>query len=949
MEKLPNYLAQLTTQQRKAVQHANRPLMIVAGAGTGKTTVLTSRIAYLVSQGVDPSKILALTFTEKAATELETRLDELLPLGQNQVFASTFHGFGQHILTQFGLYSGVNDQTKVLTQIESEILLGDHIMDAPLDSLRPLSNPKSHVRPILQFISRCKDELISPRQLDQWVKSNQLEQYDRQTYLELAAVFHYYQALLQTQNLLDYGELLSRSHHLLKNHQDALHKLQQQFMHILVDEYQDTNFAQDEILTLLATKNGAITVVGDDDQSIYRFRGASVGQMERFLQTFPHTAVVTLTENFRSPQTILDAAYELIQHNNPYRLEVSAKINKKLTSKIANVSTKPSTLNPIPLYTFPADLKEAEWIVADITSRIEAGALAGDHCILTRTNAESNVIRAQLEAEGIVYTTEAGSQLKNEQTVQLLINFLKSVVNPLDALALFFLATSPVYGIEGSRLIPLLARNRATHATLESLLADQFTDESSKKLLNDLNAARNSLTHKPTSRVLLDWINAHDALQHLNKQSSDQGTHLAQVLTAFFSLIASFERSTNEPSVFHFLETLPSLLDSFAEDKTELNLSSDAVKLFTIHMAKGLEFPIVYITNLSVDRFPTIERHTGYEIPTELLQYEVVEGEHKREERRLMYVAMTRAKRELILTRAETYGKGRPRKASLFLNEFNNKSEILNTKNEIDTKSKPPPISNFEFRASNFPLRLSPHKIEDYQTCPLRYRYAHIDHLPVPDEQPLMVGAAIHRSIEYYFSQRTAGKKVTIDQLIKLLEDNWHSHGFISKTHEEARKQDALSQLHTFYDDFSKLPLPDNIEYPVELSLDGVLVNGRIDAVFSTFPDHSSGVIIDFKTSDTVRTGEQASKRADSSLQLGLYALAWQQQHQTLPELALYFPSSGSFGWTTRSERRLATITSKVEAVRDAIIAEDFDPTPSVFACSLCPFRSFCPASMAKD
>ncbi len=911
---------QLTKQQRQAVEYSGGPLMIVAGAGTGKTTVLTQRIDWLIEQGTAAKNIVALTFTEKAATDMERRLDETLPIGQFETNISTFHGFGRMILEQFSLQSGVTEQTQTLSEAQQTLLLREHIMEFPLKTLRPLANPTQNVRAMLQFFSRCKDELITPETLLDYE-----DETDPDLYKELSDAYAFYQKLLQDNDSLDYGDLLCRSYYLIKKNASVQKKLREQFTHILVDEYQDTNHAQIELLRLLMSETGNVTVVGDDDQSIYRFRGAAVGQMEAFQQKFK-PRIISLTENFRSNQPILDKAYDLIQHNNPHRLEVSARVSKKLTAM-----PEASGLGVKVMHHKTGEM-EVEGIIADIQLRLEQGIHPDDLCILVRTNSQSLLFQHELERQGISYTTQSRSTLKNDQTTKLLLCFLNAVANPLDHLSLFFLATSALYNIEGSQLIPLMAEAKSQHITLESLLEPG-------QLLDDLRQARDIAGSQPTSELLFRWFKQHAYWRNVTEEHADQDDHIAKVLTLFFGIVKQFEQSTNNKSIFHFLESLDVLLSDFdGGTDEEIDLSAGSVKLLTVHLAKGLEFPVVYVTNLASDRFPSRDRIDSFQIPQALLSSQEPEGEHLREERRLMYVAMTRAKNDLILSYADQYGGGRIRKPSIFLQEVNLAMDEVKT---FDSKPDAIKTSNVKTK----PIILSPHKIDDYITCPLKYKYAHVDNLPVPDEQPLMVGQAIHAVIEYYFAQKQQKNNPPLTELNEILHKHWRGRGFISKTHELMRLEDAERQVALFTSKFEKMPVPQSTELKFTLKVGDHTLNGRIDAVFS---DKNETSIIDFKTSDSVTTQEQADRRAKESLQLTLYALYWQEKHGKMPDkLGLYFTSSGLFGWTTRSARQLENAKIKIDTIAAAIQAEQFEATPSSFVCGFCPFRHFCPESMA--
>jgi len=334
----------LNPEQLIAVTHGDGPLLIIAGAGTGKTKVITHRIAHLIENGVNPNQILALTFTEKAAGEMEERVDRLVPYGYSNVWISTFHSFGDRILRDNVLEIGLAPDFKVLSEAEKIIFLKEHLFELPLNYYRPLGNPIKYISAITGLISRLKDEdvgveeyvtyadglkklvgetlVVSHREGTSPSPTAQgfgLEQQD-----ELAKTYAKYQELMAKHGYLDFGDQVVLPLKLFRARPHILKRYQEKFRYILVDEFQDTNFAQFQLVKLLSERHKNITVVGDDDQSIYKFRGAAISNVLGFQKIYPDAKLITLTKNYRSCQPILDSAYRLISHNNPDRLEVKA-------------------------------------------------------------------------------------------------------------------------------------------------------------------------------------------------------------------------------------------------------------------------------------------------------------------------------------------------------------------------------------------------------------------------------------------------------------------------------------------------------------------------------------------------------------------------------------------------------------------------------------------------
>jgi DNA helicase-2/ATP-dependent DNA helicase PcrA len=321
MIKIPEEARKLNTEQKAAVRFGEGPLLIIAGAGTGKTTVVTERIKYLITSGrAKPQEILALTFTEKASREMETRVDIALPYGVTQMWISTFHAFCDRILRGEAINIGIDPGYKLMTEAETILFFRKHLFQFDLKDFRPLGNPTKFISGMIQHFSRLKDEDVSPMEYRAY-RNN-----------ELSRAYRTYEELKVKEGVADYADLISWALKLFRERPAILKKYQQQFKYILIDEFQDTNFAQNELAVLLAGKKKNITVVGDDDQAIYRWRGAAISNIIQFRKTFPKAKIVVLTKNYRSTKEILDRSYDLIQKNNPDRLEVAEKIDKKLES-----------------------------------------------------------------------------------------------------------------------------------------------------------------------------------------------------------------------------------------------------------------------------------------------------------------------------------------------------------------------------------------------------------------------------------------------------------------------------------------------------------------------------------------------------------------------------------------------------------------------------------------
>ena len=453
----PPLLADLTPRQRKAVTHGNGPLLIVAGAGTGKTTVITRRIAWLIAEKrAKPSEILALTFTDRAALEMTERIDRLVPYGYTDTVISTFHAFGDRLLRDHALEAGLSDRSTVMSRAEQVIFLREHLFELPLDKYRPLGDPTRFLHALVTLISRARDEDVDPAEY--LVAARELSERaaaapedaalgeEAAQQAELAGLYAAYESLMRANDRFDFGDQVSLVLRLLREHPAVLAEERQRYRYILVDEFQDTNYAQFELVKLLAGSATAnVTVVGDDDQSIYRFRGAALSNILGFRAAFPRSASVVLNDNFRSRQPILDAAYRLIRHNDPDRLEAREGLDKRLIAR-SRFDRPTGDGEPIELLPFDTGSDEADALAERIGGSLRSGRSPGDHAILVRTNRDADPILRALNMARIPWRFSGTAGLYHQPEVRLLVSFLRAVNDPDDSISCYDLATSEIFG-----------------------------------------------------------------------------------------------------------------------------------------------------------------------------------------------------------------------------------------------------------------------------------------------------------------------------------------------------------------------------------------------------------------------------------------------------------------------------------------------------------------------
>ncbi|MBA3586936.1 MAG: UvrD-helicase domain-containing protein, partial [Chloroflexi bacterium] len=554
----PPLLADLTARQRRAVTHTRGPLLIVAGAGTGKTTVITRRIAWLIAEKrALPSEILALTFTDRAALEMVERVDRLVPYGQTDAAISTFHAFGDRLLREHALEAGLSDRSTVLSRAEQIILLREHLFELPLDRYRPLGDPTRFLSALVTLISRLRDEDITPaaylavaadlqqRAAEQPDDAAAAEEAAR--HAELAAAYAAYERLMRTTDRLDFGDQVGLALRLLRDHPAVLERERARYRYILVDEFQDTNHAQWEIVRLLAQPHGNVTVVGDDDQSIYRFRGAALGNILGFRDAYPKATSVVLVDNFRSRQPILDAAHRLITHNNPDRLEAREGLDKRLYARLRFDRAEPAA-GPIDLLTFATGSDEADLVADRIGASVRSGRRAGDHAVLVRGNRDADPYLRALNMAQIPWRFSGTAGLYRQPEVRVLISFLRAVNDPDDSVSLYDLATSEIFGLAASDVTLALTNARRRRSSLAVALADAVSDperspfaprsiEVVQRLLGSLEAHRAMSTEKSSGELLYHFITASGWLARLAHEGRETGEERLGNVARFFEIV----------------------------------------------------------------------------------------------------------------------------------------------------------------------------------------------------------------------------------------------------------------------------------------------------------------------------------------------------------------------------------------------------------------------------
>jgi len=969
MNSIPPEERILNDEQRKAVEFGEGPLMIIAGAGTGKTTVVTERIKYLIAKGLaKPQEILALTFTEKASREMEERIDRALPYGVTNMWISTFHSFCDRVLKNDAISIGLDPSYTLMTEAETILFFRKNIFKFDLTYFRPLGNPTKFIGGMIAHFSRLKDEDVTPQAYVGWANKEKRkaktkeEKEEFAKNIELAHAFRTYEELKVKNGVADYADLIANTLKLFRTRPSILARYQSQFKFLLIDEFQDTNFAQNEMAVLLAGKRKNITVVGDDDQAIYRWRGAAVSNMLQFRKTFPKATLVVLTKNYRSTKEILDRSYDLIQENNPDRLEKAADIDKKLESMRRVKGNRVEIL-----YAERVE-NEAELTVRAIVKRLaeQKEYAYSDVAILVRANNHAEPFARALGREGIPYQFLGPGHLFRQSEIKDLIAYLKVLYNFEDNVAMYRVLVMDWLEIPTRDVAVLSNFSRKYGISIfeacEKAIKDTepkpaITSDTKNKVagLVDMIYKHLDLMKKETAgQILYYFLESSGLLKRLTAVTSAKEEKIAGNISKFFNKLKTYEIDHDDASVFAVVDWIDlsmNLGESPLATDTDWT-ENNAVNIMTVHSAKGLEFPIVFLANLVSQRFPTMERREQLPIPESLIKEVLPEGDfHMQEERRLFYVAMTRARDYLYFTAAKYYGEGkREKKLTPFIGEALGQEAIARI--AYEPSGGPKQLSFLDWRkieeSGEKPIRqavsyLSHSQLSTFETCPLQYKYRYVLKIPVPPSAALTFGDTMHRTIRAFYELVKEGKHPNVDTLLRLYEDHWVSVGFGAKVYEEKMKHHGIELLKEYYKKgYDPKRIPTSLEEPFRIKITPTLtVGGKIDRI-DTLPDGTIE-IIDYKTG-------QAPKARDvsSDPQLTLYALsaAGEGVYKKAPEkviVSFYFFEDQTKVSAVRTKEELETAKKEIATKAEEISRSDFKPTPGKH-CDFCEFRLICEA-----
>ena len=655
----------LNEQQQEAVFCTEGPLLLLAGAGSGKTRVLTHRIAYLMDQGVNPYHIMAITFTNKAAKEMRERVDDLVGYGAEHIWVSTFHSTCVRILRRhidklgygnsFTIYDA-DDQKSLIKQICKQYKIDTKMMPE---------------RKIINEISSAKDEFMTPSEYET------RHQYDFKK-KKIAQIYKEYQKQLKANNALDFDDLIFKTVELFQFHPEVLDYYQERFRYIMVDEYQDTNTIQFQLVSMLARKYQNLCVVGDDDQSIYKFRGANVKNILNFENVFPEAVTIKLEQNYRSTKNILNAANEVIKHNK-------GRKTKKLW-------TENEEGDLIEFHQYGTEYEEARKIIHEIEDLSKEGYDYKNMAILYRTNAQSRVFEESFMIKNIPYRIVGGTNFYQRKEVKDILSYLKVVDNGLDDLAVRRIINVPRRGI-GAATIEKINVYAVEHnvSFLDACFSSDSIDTlgNAKKKINgfaDLIREFRRKMQEGSLEELFKYITDETGyIANLKAEETEEAEGRIENINELLNKVVTYEQEAEEASLSELLEEI-----SLVADIDNLEDSDNRVVLMTLHSAKGLEFPYVFICGMEDGIFPSY------------MTVMSEDDDDMEEERRLCYVGITRAKKKLYLSAAKRrmmQGRTQFNKVSRFIDEI--PEQLLQLDTGVNFKEKRPDKALFSSNRSN--------------------------------------------------------------------------------------------------------------------------------------------------------------------------------------------------------------------------------------------------------
>jgi superfamily I DNA/RNA helicase/RecB family exonuclease len=952
-------------KQRKAIEHVHGPMLVLAGAGTGKTSVLVERIARLIENGhAEPEEILAVTFTENAAAELVDRVEKRLQQRDSAIWAGTFHGYC------FGLLKRMRSDFFTLVQEDVYVFLRQRIEQLGLKHFIKPSDVGQFLEDLRNFFDRCNEELIGPEQFQKYVdslvpgsgviprncRSKEFDQLGEAVILErwreIARVYANSMRLLQENNVGTFSMQISKAVGLLQRNPVLLEAEQRRAKFILIDEFQDCNSSNIILAELLAGKSRNIFAVGDPDQAIYRFRGASSAAFEEFQSRFPETAAATLDENQRSRGNILRVAYAVIRTNPAIRSLGKRELfeRRELQSARDRREAEQGKLvfdEPVEAAISDTDAQEAA-DVANAIQELRAGQGKGpvlSLAVLYRQHNHREKMVAELAARGIPFIVRGISVLETGTGRDLLAT-VRAMVEPRDSESLFRVAAFPRFGMEPLELREKLAAARGDRPFIEILSGM----ESGKRLLEEIGRIRETVASCPSAAGVVASV-----IREFGFDGADPVVRAFQRFTNEWEG-KPFEQDKSARAFLQYLDYLQEVRGAvplWSEEELEQieREHPEAVRLMTAHSAKGLEFDRVWILRAVSTAFPTTYREALFEFPPQL-RSSIATGDskevHEQEERRLFYVAITRARDGLAIhTRAgrskhkTPTGFLRPLLEDRGLSTAIRKRFITQAPQQNGRIVPKSAVAGWLLLPPSFKgdsVTLSANAVESYSTCPMKFKLQQDWQVPGEIAAALQFGNAIHTVLRSYYSPKAGNDPMSAEDVIAAFKAKFDSVAVEDPTQRKLYEERGIQQLRAMLEAQPRGSIDViDAEVAFAFSLNGRQVRGRIDRLDRI--DGNRVRVVDYKTG-----APKTQEFADGSLQLSIYSMAAAKMGFDPAELVFINLQNNESVTTHRTPARLEHAERKIQDAADGMAAGRFDPKPGPH-CKWCDYARLCPAT----
>jgi DNA helicase-2/ATP-dependent DNA helicase PcrA len=929
----------LNEEQRLVVEHNEGPLLVLAGPGSGKTRVLVERFVRLVREGrAKPAEILVLAYNNDAAGEMNRRVAVSLGIGVYAI--ATFHAFAKRALEELGWMIGLPTSLRLLA--------GDverwQRMEQVLKEQRPSffyspTRPRREIKNLLEFIGRAKQEAVPASRISEWAKRPRTgqggaEDEEAELYAQAASVYAALDTRYAEEAVLDYEDLILKLAQGLRESAGLRNSLSSRYRYVMVDEFQDTDHVQSLVLERLVTAPYNLVVVADDDQSIYRFRGASLANIVRFQRVFPDASLSHLGRNYRCTPQVVDASAKFIAICAPRRA-------KELRS------AKPDGPK-IRIAKAPDLLSEAAWIAADCRRLVfDEGVLPVDIAILARSKYQLEPIAHALSNVGLPYDLRGGGDFFGREEVKDLLALVRAAVDPTDDLALIRLWRLPKYAISPISRARLWAALRhagrhvidASDDDVSLLAVDERDRFVSSFTVDVLEFAASAHAADPQALVAA-MLERTEHVGVLARSSPLERFQAAANLRQFMELVTAFVGGQSGASLQELLGYLELAADA-GVGEAEASVDPQGIRLSSAHSAKGLQFRHVFIASAADRRFPLPPRARPLDVPAELVEEELGASNPDDEERRLFYVAMTRAADSLAISYAETYYEGArtPNQPSRFIDELRRDAPDLLEEVTADQVVLPPvrPRVLSRSRPNEQPLTIS--QLLSFSDCPRQFQYGYEVVLPrLPGRAP-MLGILIHKALEQASNRRMQGREVSLAELHEMLAEAWDGERFDKLAWSDLR--DAAAQMLDAYAAGDAWRSAEIVAAEQDFAVDlmGHGFRGRFDRIERR---GSHLVVIDYKTGHT-----QTAEDLRTDRQFGFYRLAAERVYETTDiQLEAHYLASGEVVRVEKTAEQLERdgkwVYAVAKGIAEARARNQFAARPSDHKCPACPFRIVC-------